>query len=138
MSLRDGAKAKLGGDLWKQYFKFTIVRNPFDRAVSVYYWLTKHLEPNSRPPLFDWICGFPAPINNNWTLYTENDDPMSTTSFDSSGSQADLLASGSALGFPDRLYEAVSDKPMKTTQRPKEGAYRRVIDGRSRELISHL
>lgn len=29
-------------DQWKKYTKFTIVRNPFDRLVSIYTYMMKH------------------------------------------------------------------------------------------------
>lgn len=29
----------LGDDLWRRYFRFSSVRNPFDRAVSFFFWL---------------------------------------------------------------------------------------------------
>ncbi len=29
----------IGKDVWDRYFKFTVVRNPFDTLVSLYYWL---------------------------------------------------------------------------------------------------
>lgn len=35
-------KANLGDDLWKNYFKFTVVRNPIDQIVSNYFYIIKN------------------------------------------------------------------------------------------------
>ncbi len=34
-------RRKLGRDLWDEYFKFSIVRNPWDLVVSQYHWATR-------------------------------------------------------------------------------------------------
>ena len=36
-------KPKIPGPIWNNYFKFTVVRNPFDRVVSDYRYLKKIL-----------------------------------------------------------------------------------------------
>ncbi|MDP7030205.1 MAG: sulfotransferase family 2 domain-containing protein [Phycisphaerales bacterium] len=29
----------IGQDVWDRYFKFTVIRNPFDKLISLFYWL---------------------------------------------------------------------------------------------------
>ena len=31
-------KAKIGDDIWDSYFKFCVIRNPFDKLVSYWWW----------------------------------------------------------------------------------------------------
>lgn len=44
-------KDKLGESIWEDYFRFTAVRNPFEHAVSSFFWNRHH---NSLPPLSDF------------------------------------------------------------------------------------
>jgi hypothetical protein len=63
-------------DEWHSYFKFCVVRNPWDKTLSDYFWRTKRLE---NPPSFDEFVealecgrGLPgiAPENHrNWDMY---------------------------------------------------------------------
>lgn len=42
----------LGEDIWNSYFKFCVVRNPWDRMISLYYWCNKK-EP--RPGISEFL-----------------------------------------------------------------------------------
>lgn len=39
----------VGASVWENYFKFTVVRNPFDRLVSAFYYLASARPPSARP-----------------------------------------------------------------------------------------
>lgn len=46
-------RARVGPEIWDGYTKFTIERNPWDCAVSRYYWDTRELP--ERPPLGEYL-----------------------------------------------------------------------------------
>ncbi len=59
-------KQALGTKIWNSYFKFCFVRNPWDRAISKYYWKqAKNAEIKS---LDLWLTR--ANLNLNWEIYT--------------------------------------------------------------------
>lgn len=38
-------KPVVGRQIWNDYFKFCVERNPWDRTISCYYWKTRHRHP---------------------------------------------------------------------------------------------
>lgn len=63
--VRDRIPAKI----WDNYFKFTFERNPFDKAISRYYWST--VEP--RPKISEYLNSTRIELLSNWNIYTIND-----------------------------------------------------------------
>ncbi|SNT07170.1 sulfotransferase family 2 domain-containing protein [Antarctobacter heliothermus] len=67
-------------EAWASYTKFCVVRNPWDRVVSDYFWRTRNVE---TPPTFDafvkairdgeTLGGIVAGEPDNWPLYTIDD-----------------------------------------------------------------
>jgi hypothetical protein len=62
-------RANIGDEIWKSYFKFCFERNPFDKAISRYYWSTR--EP--RPEIAAYLESAPAKLLTNWDIYTIDD-----------------------------------------------------------------
>ena len=58
----------LGRDVWDSYFKFTVERNPFDKAVSQYWWSTRDRDP--RPELEDFLLDFAPTQMSDWHIYS--------------------------------------------------------------------
>lgn len=48
-------RALIGRKAWDSYFKFTTERNPWDAAVSYYFFRTRDLP--ERPPISEWLRG---------------------------------------------------------------------------------
>ena len=64
-------RKKVGRKVWDNYFKFTIERNPFDKAISRYWWDTR--KEAVRPSLSSFLETCPAKRLSNWPIYTIND-----------------------------------------------------------------
>ena len=62
-------RENVGEDIWRSYFKFCFERNPFDKAISRYYWSTR--EP--RPEISDYLESVQINLLSNWDIYTIND-----------------------------------------------------------------
>ncbi len=65
------AKAKIPEMLWNNYTKISIERNPFDRAISTYYWRTRRSKPSVDINHYIQTC--PAIHLSNWNVYTIED-----------------------------------------------------------------
>ncbi|MBW0145111.1 sulfotransferase family 2 domain-containing protein [Sphingomicrobium clamense] len=66
-------RANVPRDVWNDYFKFTVERNPFDKAVSHYFWATKNRSVRRRPSVDRFIQDYASEKLSNWPLYTDDD-----------------------------------------------------------------
>jgi hypothetical protein len=68
-------RQRLGAERWDSYFKFCVVRNPYDKAISAYFFFTSIHHPNGLPAATDhrerfeeWLQSGELPIDRN--IYT--------------------------------------------------------------------
>jgi hypothetical protein len=59
----------IGEAVWNTYYKFAVERNPFDKAISRYYWSTTP----PRPSIADYLAVAPESHLSNWPIYAIND-----------------------------------------------------------------
>ncbi len=57
---------------WETYFKFCIERNPWDKAVSLYYWRTRKMNP--KPNLLEFLQTVDVNHLSNFEIYSIDGD----------------------------------------------------------------
>ena len=60
-------RALVGESAWRSYYKFAIERNPWDKAISLYFWRTRAANP--RPPLLEFLRSVGTPSLSNAHIY---------------------------------------------------------------------
>jgi len=121
----------LGDEIWNSYFKFCVVRNPWDRVVSSYYWRTK--EP--RPPLFEFIERKGGLLNNQgWNVYTIDDEVAVDHICRFENIEDDLRYVRAQIALPGDI----EIPHTKNTHRPKAASYREVMTDQDRELVASI
>lgn len=65
-------RSKVTEQIWNEYIKISVERNPYDRAISTYYWRTR--KQKTRPSLNEYIQTCNPKCLTNWTIYTIDDN----------------------------------------------------------------
>ena len=63
------AKQNLGEEIWNNYTKVSIVRNPFDYMVSFYFWATKSREQRQKISFQSFVLSHPELVLWNRKIY---------------------------------------------------------------------
>ncbi len=117
-------------DIWKNYFKFCFERNPFDKAISRYYWSTSA----PRPAIDDFLETAPPLLLSNWNTYTVDDE----LAVDFIGRYENLVEElsqvASRLGLPGTI-----DLPLaKVGVRTNRDHYSNVLNSQARSRIESV
>ena len=125
----------IGAERFDSYFKFTLVRNPYDYARSMYYW--KNQDPETRPSLSDWVVehyGTIFPIN--WHIYTEADRPMVDYTIRYEALSEGLTEVSNRIGLPENLADIMKTIKAKGNKRPSKDKQR--DDQFDERAIAHI
>lgn len=124
-------KSALSDDIWRDYFKFTLERNPFDKAISSYWWSTRSAA--VRPDLASFLRSSPVNGLSNWSIYTIEDRLAVDFVVRFETMSQDLLTLQQKLGIgPIRMVRA------KGSHRIDRRPYREVLSASDRSLIERV
>jgi hypothetical protein len=87
--------------IWNSYFKFSIERNPFDKAISRYFWSTRATA--NPPPIGEFLRGLNPRLLSNWPIYADGDELGVDFMVRFENLQEDLVTVTRRLGIPGAL-----------------------------------
>jgi len=120
-------KENMCDEIWNTYFKFCFERNPFDKAISRYYWSTS--EP--RPKIYDYLSAAQIKYLTNWDIYTINDQVAADFVGRYENLADDLAVVANKIGIPGPL----NLPQAKSGYRQNREHYSHVLDPQSRARI---
>jgi hypothetical protein len=122
-------RALVGESVWRDYYKFAIERNPWDKAISLYYWRTREMNP--RPPLLEFLRGVGARSLSNAHIYLIDGTPAVDRIIEYSNLDDELERLRQRLG----LSEPLALPRAKASHRAERSHYSQMIGPAERALI---
>ena len=119
----------LGQQIYLKYFVFCVERNPYDRAVSQYFFNNRKF--SEKPPMPEFLKTLSTPSMSNWDVYTQKSQIAVDKVLRYENLEHDLNEVGNFLG----LNIDISLIHAKSHTRTDRRNYREVIDSESRSII---
>ncbi len=136
------ARSLLGKEVFDAYHKFTVVRNPFDQAVSNYFWLQKNGDPIFESlgikTFSQFLRHLPEQMTENWRIYTHGDEILVDDVVRFERLDEDLRRVSARIGLERNLYEDLQDIRTKSGTRPRGASYAELFGPGDRELVQQL
>jgi hypothetical protein len=125
------ARAFVGDEVWKSYFKLTIERNPYDKLISLYWWANRAL---ATPAPWDVFLDKVKPhAITNWDIYAIGDRIAADFVGRYETLEDDLARACKQLGLPAlRLGRA------KSGARKDHRHHSKVLSPRARAVVESL
>lgn len=112
-------RALLGKRLFKTYLKVSIVRNPYDKTVSAYFWANRNRSRKSREHFREWLLSRVAANKDQKVTHIKNksiiDFMIRFEHF-----EKDVTKFAELTGLPTTLYAEFRSLSAKGQNRPKD------------------
>ncbi len=122
----------IGTKVWNEYFKFCFERNPWDKAISLYFWRTRGREP--RPTLLEFLRSVNETRLSNFGIYGIDGD----LAVDHAGLYEDLDSELERIAALLKLPEEIKLPRAKGTSREDKRPYRDIIGQEERNIIERV
>lgn len=122
-------RALVGEEIWRSYYKFAIERDPWDKAISLYYWRTRDQQP--RQPLLEFLQKVGARSLSNAHIYMIDGELAvdRVITYENLATQLEEIRQHLALPEPVTLPRA------KSTHRTEKSHYSDLIGEAERAVI---
>ena len=131
-----------GDDLWTRYYRFTVERNPWDRAVSRYWWQKLRWEERGRsnfPKLSEylvWMARNKPHWISNWGHYAVGNTIVVDRVLRYENLSADLASLAAELGVKSDI--SLPARRAKSGYRQDKRHYSEILTRADRALIDRL
>jgi hypothetical protein len=122
----------IGRDVWDRYFTFCVERDPWDKAVSLYFWRTRDLEP--RPTLLEFLERTKRASLSNFDLYTVGGRLAVDRVVRYENLTVELEEVRTKLGLPEPLVLPRA----KDGHRPEKSPYLELVGPREKAIIDRM
>ena len=125
-------KQSVSQDIWNSYFKFCFERNPFDKAISRYYWSTDKI--GDRPDIADYLEAASPSLISSWDIYANDGQVLVDFVGRYESIESDLAAVREKIGLPKELTLVNAKGGYRKDRRH----YSNVLNARARTRIEQV
>ena len=122
------ARRYLGKTIWNSYFKFCFERNPFDKAISRYFWSTRKKDLSG---LEYFLKSIPKNLLSDWDMYTVENEVV----VDFVGRYENLIEDLKIVMKQIGLSTTIDLPHVKGNYRTDRRHYSKIINPKSQALI---
>lgn len=130
--------------IWNSYYKFCVVRHPFDRCVSRFYYTAEwerdlgRVEVWQRDDIGQFIRYHPQFMTENWHMFTVRDEVIVDKVVKYEDLSAELGEVSARIGLGHNIHDDMKALRSKAGIRPANTGYDRVLGDQDKALVSQL
>ena len=122
---------------WGSLYKFAVIRNPFSKAVSAYYWRGGSYQYGS---FLEFLKSDPKILRHNWEIICVGGKPALDKIVRFERLREDLTEVSETLELPENVYDVMRGIHAKGQYRPKRKSIREFFEesDKARQLVELL